>query len=268
SSVGAREHAAHSQQLFIGLRMAAFRPYLGPFLIFDMVIMTLKFETAQSSTRAISSDNGIIPPWSEASIHPHRGHRKPVFSTVFYSQHDGPSLEGLKDKRRVSRLKKKNIVLEHFNISPDPLDPRPNKNSPGSPTEPVFPPVPVDLFLLPITTARSNGPYPSSEPQARGYSSGDIAPTFNIALFDWTHYEEMIPAEKKQQFKQRGSCCNLRKHVCEIHNRGFNNKCYDSCMCEEGLRCYARSHRHYRITRKKGQCVDPEGLDHDMFIFV
>lgn len=31
-----------------------------------------------------------------------------------------------------------------------------------------------------------------------------------------------------------GSCCNLRKHVCELHNRGLNNKCYDSCMCEEG----------------------------------
>lgn len=104
-----------------------------------------------------------------------------------------------------------------------------------------------------------------------------------------------------------GSCCNLRNHTCDIHNRGLNNKCYDNCMCEEGeqefylyikmfnlkknvkggytyyfssfenvhdvftgLRCFAKLHRNDHIKGKKGQCVDPEGvnLNHGMFIVV
>nr|XP_055044677.1 draxin-B [Misgurnus anguillicaudatus] len=154
----------------------------------------------------------------------------------------------------------------------------------------------------------STRPTPTSKPQVRGV---DVTPTLNLALFDWTGYEDLRPPDKHLSFNKRtkwnpdfdvqiqtpmppkstssenatltsngnckhhlnclpGSCCNLRNHVCEIHNRGLNNKCYDSCMCEEGLRCYAKLKRHYRITRKKGQCVDPEGinLNHGMFIFV
>ncbi|XP_039508588.1 draxin [Pimephales promelas] len=184
------------------------------------------------------------------------------------------------------------------------FDQRLNLNSFGSPTESVFPAATAGSFILPITAAvggkPSTKPTPSSKPQVRSFS-GDVMPTFNITFFDWTDYEYMRPSDKKQFSKKQGSekqatkrpstelvtltseesckhhldclpgsCCNLRKHVCELHNRGFNNKCYDSCMCEEGLRCYAKLHRHYRITRKKGQCVDPEGinLNHRMFTIV
>ncbi|XP_026096672.1 draxin [Carassius auratus] len=185
------------------------------------------------------------------------------------------------------------------------FDQRLNKNSFGSPTELVFPAATAGSFISPETAAvggePSTKPTPSSKPQVGIYSGGDVTPTFNMAFFDWTDYEDMRPAHKKLFSKKRGSdkqatkspstelvtlasdksckhhldclpgsCCNLRKHVCELHNRGFNNKCYDSCMCEEGLRCYAKLHRPYHITRKKGQCVDPEGisLNRDMFIIV
>ncbi|XP_065142750.1 draxin isoform X2 [Paramisgurnus dabryanus] len=183
--------------------------------------------------------------------------------------------------------------------------------------EPVTPT--ASFRSLSLETAAFKGepstrPTPTSKPQVR---SVDVTPTLNMALFDWTGYEDLRPADKHLSFNKRkresrnpernpdidvqiqtlmppkstssenvtltsngnckhhlnclpGSCCNLRNHVCEIHNRGLNNKCYDSCMCEEGLRCYAKLQRHYRITRKKGQCADLEGinLNHGMFIVV
>ncbi|MGH0176458.1 UNVERIFIED_CONTAM: hypothetical protein FKN15_072365 [Acipenser sinensis] len=65
-----------------------------------------------------------------------------------------------------------------------------------------------------------------------------------------------------------GSCCELRQHVCKPHNRGLNNKCYDDCMCEEGLRCYAKFHRNRRVTRRRGRCIDPESADNDQGSFM
>lgn len=31
-----------------------------------------------------------------------------------------------------------------------------------------------------------------------------------------------------------GICCDLREYFCTFYNRGFNNKCFDDCMCAEG----------------------------------
>lgn len=343
--------------------------YFALFLIFDLMTMTLGTNTHHNSPMEVFSENIIIPPKPEASIHHHthqrtdRGRKERMTASqlrerpriaIFHTQNEGPDLEGLSpvrlemepaDKRRVMTPRKKtfmgsgSLIQEKMNISPGAetpekamrrptvrkvfgghitrapheeeslasgkkrrvsFDQRLNKASFGSPTEPVLPAATVGTFILPITAAVDGNPNPSSEPQVRRYLGGDVAPTFNMALFDWTDYEDMRPADKKQYSKKQGSekqatqspstglvrltsennvckhhldclpgsCCNLRKHVCELHNRGFNNKCYDSCMCEEGLRCYAKSHRHYRITRKKGQCVDPEDLNHGMFIIV
>uniref|UniRef100_A0A673KAC9 Draxin-like n=1 Tax=Sinocyclocheilus rhinocerous TaxID=307959 RepID=A0A673KAC9_9TELE len=343
--------------------MVALCWYFSSFLLLDMVTMTLSTETGHSSAMEFFSDNVIITPRPEASIHQHSHHRKyrdrkermtagqlrerPRI-TVFHTQNEGPDLEGLSpvrlemepgDKRQVITPKKRtsmgfdSLIPEQMNISPGAetpekamrcptgrnvfgghivrthdegkkrrlsFDQRLNKNSFGSPTEPVFPAATVGSFISPVTAAvggePSTKPNPSCKQQVGSYSGGDVMPTFNMAFFDWTDYEDMRPAHKKQFSKKRGrsipstelvtltsdksckhhldclpgSCCNLRKHVCELHNRGFNNKCYDSCMCEEGLRCYAKLHRHYRITRKKGQCVDPEGisLNRGMFIIV
>uniref|UniRef100_A0AAY4DDD3 Uncharacterized protein n=1 Tax=Denticeps clupeoides TaxID=299321 RepID=A0AAY4DDD3_9TELE len=55
-----------------------------------------------------------------------------------------------------------------------------------------------------------------------------------------------------------GSCCDLRRHICEQHNRGLNNKCYDDCMCEEGLRCFVHFHRNSHVSQKKGRCVEAD----------
>ncbi|XP_063291829.1 draxin [Pelobates fuscus] len=122
---------------------------------------------------------------------------------------------------------------------------------------------------------------------------GDVAPTLDMGLFDWTDYEDLKPdtwPSPKKKGKQKdkfnttsmaevepcdhhldclpGSCCDLREHLCKAHNRGLNNKCYDDCMCTEGLRCYAKFHRNQRVTRKKGRCVDPESINKDQGSFI
>ncbi|XP_034021775.1 draxin [Thalassophryne amazonica] len=139
-------------------------------------------------------------------------------------------------------------------------------------------------------------PAASTKPQ-RG--QGEVMPTLDMALFDWTDYEDMKPVDswptsrKKNKRRSKnlssgnvtadaiepcdhhldclpGSCCDLRQHECKVHNRGLNNKCYDDCMCEEGFRCYAKFHRKRRVTRRRGRCVVPESVtsDHGGFITI
>ncbi|NXY60466.1 DRAXI protein, partial [Callaeas wilsoni] len=108
--------------------------------------------------------------------------------------------------------------------------------------------------VLPATSPRS---------QTRLRQDGDVMPTLDMALFDWTDYEDLKPemwpsAKKKEKRRSKspnsgnetmtaegepcdhhldclpGSCCDLREHLCKLHNRGLNNKCYDDCMCTEG----------------------------------
>uniref|UniRef100_A0AAX7T873 Dorsal inhibitory axon guidance protein n=1 Tax=Astatotilapia calliptera TaxID=8154 RepID=A0AAX7T873_ASTCA len=133
----------------------------------------------------------------------------------------------------------------------------------------------------------------------RGKGQGEVMPTLDMALFDWTDYEDMKPADNwsssKKKDKRRsknlssgnmtvdadaiepcdhhldclpGSCCDLRQHECKPHNRGLNNKCYDDCMCEEGFRCYAKFHRKRRVTRRRGRCVVPESVSSDQGGFI
>ncbi|XP_063799948.1 draxin isoform X2 [Pseudophryne corroboree] len=124
-----------------------------------------------------------------------------------------------------------------------------------------------------------------------GRKGADVTPTLDMTLFDWTDYEDMKPdtwpSPKKGKQRERinatslseepcdhhldclpGSCCDLREHLCKPHNRGLNNKCYDDCMCTEGLRCYAKFHRHQRVTRRKGRCVNPEFVNKDQGSFI
>lgn len=139
----------------------------------------------------------------------------------------------------------------------------------------------------------------STKPQRseRGKAQGEVMPTLDMALFDWTDYEDMKPVDtwpsSKKKDKRRsknlsngnvtsdmvepcdhhldclpGSCCDLRQHECKAHNRGLNNKCYDDCMCEEGLRCYAKFHRKRRVTRRRGRCVVPESVNSDQGGFI
>ncbi|XP_061688356.1 draxin isoform X2 [Syngnathoides biaculeatus] len=146
-------------------------------------------------------------------------------------------------------------------------------------------------------------PSASAKPprSGRGKGQGEVMPTLDMTLFDWTDYEDMKPVDawpssKKKDKKQSknlsrgngtadaddiepcdhhldclpGSCCDLRQHECKPHNRGLNNKCYDDCMCEEGFRCYAKFHRKRRVTKRRGRCVVPESVsgDHGGFITV
>ncbi|XP_029006265.1 draxin [Betta splendens] len=146
-------------------------------------------------------------------------------------------------------------------------------------------------------------PPASTKPQrsGRGKAQGEVMPTLDMTLFDWTDYEDMKPVDtwpssrKKDKRRSKnlssgnasadadavepcdhhldclsGSCCDLRLHECKLYNRGLNNKCYDDCMCEEGFRCYAKFHRKRRVTRRKGRCVVPESVssDHGGFITI
>ncbi|KAM9758984.1 draxin isoform 1-T2 [Menidia menidia] len=141
-------------------------------------------------------------------------------------------------------------------------------------------------------------PPASTKPQksGRGQGQGEVMPTLDMALFDWTDYEDMKPVDawpSRKKDKRRiknlssgnvtadaiepcdhhldclpGSCCDLRQHECKPHNRGLNNKCYDDCMCEEGFRCYAKFHRKRRVTRRRGRCVVPESVSSDQGGFI
>lgn len=128
--------------------------------------------------------------------------------------------------------------------------------------------------------------------KSHGKKVGDVMPTLDMTLFDWTDYEDMKPdtwpSPKKGKPREKlnttsldkeepcdhhldclpGSCCDLREHLCKPHNRGLNNKCYDDCMCTEGLRCYAKFHRNQRVTRRKGRCVDPASINKDQGSFI
>uniref|UniRef100_F7A1L5 Draxin n=1 Tax=Monodelphis domestica TaxID=13616 RepID=F7A1L5_MONDO len=161
---------------------------------------------------------------------------------------------------------------------------------------------PTILFLTTFETAASTEespvlPVTSPRPQARIRPDGDVMPTLDMALFDWTDYEDLKPdmwpsAKKKEKHQSKslgytnetsaareepcdhhldclpGSCCDLREHLCKPHNRGLNNKCFDDCMCMEGLRCYAKFHRNRRVTRRKGRCVEPESINGDQGSFI
>ncbi|CAN9511970.1 unnamed protein product [Ophioblennius macclurei] len=144
-------------------------------------------------------------------------------------------------------------------------------------------------------------PPASTKPQRSGREKGqgEVMPTLDMALFDWTDYEDMKPVDtwpasrKKDKRRSKnlsngnmttdadviepcdhhldclpGSCCDLRQHECKPHNRGLNNKCYDDCMCEEGLRCYAKFHRKRRVTRRRGRCVVPDSVSSDQGGFI
>ncbi|KAM5248712.1 draxin [Ctenodactylus gundi] len=149
-------------------------------------------------------------------------------------------------------------------------------------------PATEESLILPVT---------SVQPQMPPRPDGDVMPTLDMALFDWTDYEDLKPevwpsAKKKEkhwaQFSSSGNdtspaegepcdhhqdclpgtCCDLRGHLCIPHNRGLNNKCFDDCMCVEGLRCYAKFHRNSRVTRRKGRCVEPETANGDQGSFI
>ncbi|XP_072464974.1 draxin [Notamacropus eugenii] len=161
---------------------------------------------------------------------------------------------------------------------------------------------PTILFLTTFETSASTEespvlPVTSPRPLARIRPDGDVMPTLDMALFDWTDYEDLKPdmwpsAKKKEKHQSKspgygnetsaareepcdhhldclpGSCCDLREHLCKPHNRGLNNKCFDDCMCMEGLRCYAKFHRNRRVTRRKGRCVEPESVNGEQGSFI
>ncbi|CAL8336691.1 unnamed protein product [Lota lota] len=174
---------------------------------------------------------------------------------------------------------------------------------------PVQPPSSVTAFYgsgsSMVTTVMNEHPPTlppaSTKPQKSGPAKGqgEVMPTLDMALFDWTDYEDMKPVDswppsrKKEKRRSKnlssgnvtvdsdgvepcdhhldclpGSCCDLRQHECRPHNRGLNNKCYDDCMCEEGFRCYAKFHRKRRVTRRKGRCVVPESANSDQGAFI
>ncbi|XP_028853665.1 draxin-A-like [Denticeps clupeoides] len=176
----------------------------------------------------------------------------------------------------------------------------PSTHSPAAPSDD---PSPTPYILVTTATGDHSPTLPpaSTKPQksGKGKPQGEVQPTLDMTLFDWTDYEDMKPADSwpssKKKDKRRsknlsnmnatadsdagepcdhhldclpGSCCDLRQHECKPHNRGLNNKCYDDCMCEEGFRCYAKFHRKRRVTRRRGRCVEPESANSDQGAFI
>ncbi|XP_076994213.1 draxin [Tamandua tetradactyla] len=150
-------------------------------------------------------------------------------------------------------------------------------------------PATEESLILPVTSLQPQ--------QAQPRPGGEVMPTLDMTLFDWTDYEdlklEVWPSAKKKERPRSkapggsnqtasaegdscshhqdclpGTCCDLRERLCMPHNRGLNNKCFDDCMCVEGLRCYAKFHRNRRVTRRKGRCVEPETANGDQGSFI
>ncbi|XP_078415373.1 draxin-like [Cetorhinus maximus] len=156
----------------------------------------------------------------------------------------------------------------------------------------------TSTLLTTITTEEAPATKPRGTRQQVGARTvAEVNPTLDMTLFDWTDYEDMKPemwpsAKKKDKRRSKnlsngnltslaevepcdhhldclpGWCCDLRQHICKAHNRGLNNKCYDDCMCAEGLRCYAKFHRNRRVTRRRGRCVEPDSVDVDHGSFI
>ncbi|XP_037674690.1 draxin [Choloepus didactylus] len=150
-------------------------------------------------------------------------------------------------------------------------------------------PATEESLILPVTSLQPQQVLPRP--------GGEVMPTLDMTLFDWTDYEDLKlevwpSAKKKERHRSKpssggnetspaegepcdhhqdclpGACCDLREHLCTPHNRGLNNKCFDDCMCVEGLRCYAKFHRNRRVTRRKGRCVEPETANGDQGSFI
>ncbi|XP_019396880.1 PREDICTED: draxin [Crocodylus porosus] len=216
---------------------------------------------------------------------------------------------GKKQSREHRRHSRRDRLKQHRGKGPDPglssLYKKPEhfeEQFPNLPGEDPSSLVPTELlFTTPDTAASTEEPSAlratSPRPQVRIRQDGDVMPTLDMALFDWTDYEDLKPemwpsAKKKEKRRSKnpnsgnetspaegepcdhhldclpGSCCDLREHLCKPHNRGLNNKCYDDCMCTEGLRCYAKFHRNRRVTRRKGRCVEPESANGDQGSFI
>ncbi|XP_038136804.1 draxin isoform X2 [Cyprinodon tularosa] len=176
---------------------------------------------------------------------------------------------------------------------------------PSEPSSPLVSLFDSDSFMVAKVTNEHPPTLPpaSTKPQfdfqKPAHGQGEVMPTLDMALFDWTDYEDMKPvnawptSRKKDKRRSKnlssgnltgdadavepcdhhldclpGSCCDLRLHECKPHNRGLNNKCYDDCMCEEGFRCYAKFHRKRRVTRRRGRCVVPESVSSDQGGFI
>ncbi|KAJ8359365.1 hypothetical protein SKAU_G00158900 [Synaphobranchus kaupii] len=193
-------------------------------------------------------------------------------------------------------------VLEEKPSSVPPSQSPVKPSPPPSPTDTVYSTSPSTSL---VTTVKSQQwpaqPPTSTKSQKSGWRNKqhEVLPTLDMTLFDWTDYEDMRPAETWPSYKKKdkwrsknlsggnmtadtdtvepcdhhldclsGSCCDLRHHECKPHNRGLNNKCYDDCMCTEGLRCYAKFHRKRRVTRRRGRCVEPESANGDQGAFI
>ncbi|XP_031421408.1 draxin-A-like isoform X3 [Clupea harengus] len=142
---------------------------------------------------------------------------------------------------------------------------------------------------------------PLTKPQqVEGEAQRDLAPRLHMVLFDKTDSKDTRPlntgpshtnTDKENALEGKrgnqtdtdrgttvpcdhhvdcplGSCCDLRKHICEVHNRSLNNKCYADCMCEEGFRCYTKFHRDQRVKQKRGRCVDPDTVNTNLGAFI
>ncbi|XP_069466019.1 draxin [Ambystoma mexicanum] len=220
----------------------------------------------------------------------------------------GSGSKGKKQNREQKRQNRRDRLKQQRGTSHDP-EPSALFMEPQvfpEPTENLQPEVlttdPVPSTVLPSTawTAAPTevSPAPVTSPRQRARPRhGDVMPTLDMMLFDWTDYEDLKPdvwpspkRREKHRFKHAeggnttslaeddpcdhhldclpGYCCDLREHICKPHNRGLNNKCYDDCMCTEGLRCYAKFHRNRRVTRRKGRCVEPETTDSERGSFI
>ncbi|XP_016411473.1 draxin-like [Sinocyclocheilus rhinocerous] len=162
-----------------------------------------------------------------------------------------------------SLLKDMNAFEDDFFTSPSNHDNAPLTEAPSR------------LFPILVTTAINEHPPTlspaSTKPQkpARGKAQGEVMPTLDMALFDWTDYEDMKPVDtwpsNKRKDKRRGK---NKSNGNATLDADVIDPCDHHLDCLPGLRCYAKFHRKRRVTRRRGRCVEPESANSNQGAFI
>ncbi|KAG9337697.1 hypothetical protein JZ751_028347 [Albula glossodonta] len=141
-----------------------------------------------------------------------------------------------------------------------------------------------DVQALPSASTKPQGRYRGSEARllaepfpclglrshhGRGKTQGEVMPTLDMTLFDWTDYEDMKPADtwpsSRKKDKRRSKNLSSGNMTADPETL---EPCDHHLDCLPGFRCYAKFHRNRRVTRRKGRCVEPESANSDQGAFI
>ncbi|XP_068460451.1 draxin isoform X2 [Clinocottus analis] len=122
-----------------------------------------------------------------------------------------------------------------------------------------------------VTTVMNEHPptLPPASSKAQRRAPAEVMPTLDMALFDWTDYEDMKPVDSwpSSRKKDKRRSKNLSSGNVTVDADAIE-PCDHHLDCLAGFRCYAKFHRKRRVTRRRGRCVVPESVSSDQGGFI